>query len=176
MTGHFQRGMTQEFLEHKRIAAAINEILAGKSMPKQMERGFLYTSASVVALNGKAEGIGGEHFAVFITEKIITISAAARFTVISENTNHLRAEGDYLNFVRFGMSEYNATVGKINISVLDVADGGGTAARVQKKVDNHPVAVFAEITVCFWLFQKETQFFIGVGVFCCFHLFVVGDG
>lgn len=176
MTGHFQRGMTQEFLEHKRITAAINEVFTGESMAEKVKGGFLYTPASVVALNGKPQGVGGEHFAVFITEKVITISAAARFTVISENTNHLRAEGDYLNFVRFGMSEYNATVGKINISVLDVADGGGTAARVQKKVDNHPVAVFAEITVCFWLFQKETQFFIGVGVFCCFHLFVVGDG
>ena len=176
MTGHFQCRMTQEFLEHKRIAATINEILAGKSMPKQMERGFLYTPASVVALNGKPQGVGGQHVAVFITEKIITISAAARFTVISQNTNHLRAERDYLNFVCFGMSEYNPTVGKINISILDVADGGGTAARVQKKVDNDPVAVFTEITVCFWFFQKEAQFIIGVWVFCCFHLFLVGDG
>ena len=69
--------------------------------------------------------------------------------------HHLTTQRHYLNFVRFGVPEYDPTVGKINISILDVADGGGTAARVQKEVDNDPVAVFAEIAVCFWLFQKE---------------------
>ena len=153
MTGHFQCRMTQEFLEHKRIAAAINEVFTGESMAEKVEGGFLYTPASVIALNGKAEGIGGQHFAVFITEKVITISAAARFAVIPQNTNHLRTEGDYLNFVRFGMPEYDPTIGKINIPVLDIANRSRAAPAVHQKIDDDPITILTEGAILFWPFQ-----------------------
>ena len=61
----------------------------------------------------------------------------------------------YLNFVGFRMPKYNSAIGKINISILDITNGSGTAATIQKEINDHLVSVFTKITICFWLLQKS---------------------
>lgn len=75
----------------------------------------------------------------------------------------------------FSVSEDDLSCSQIDISVLNVADSGSTAATVEKEVDDRPVAVFAEVTVCFWFSEQLLQFFIGVSGLDGFFVFDVGQ-
>ena len=46
---HFQRGVSQQLLEHKRIATTINQVFAGKGVAIQMGTCFLHTTGLVVS-------------------------------------------------------------------------------------------------------------------------------
>jgi hypothetical protein len=59
--------------------------------------------------------------------------------------------------------EYDLPVLKINVSVLNIADGGSAAAGVHQVIDNHPISVFAEVAIPFGLFKKNGKFFVGIG-------------
>ena len=49
MLRHFQRGVSQQLLEHKRIATTINQVFTGKGVAIQMGACFRHTTGLVVS-------------------------------------------------------------------------------------------------------------------------------
>ena len=55
--------------------------------------------------------------------------------------------------------------GQVNVLDLNVSHRGSPTTAVEKKVDDDPVAILAEVTVGFWLLQQDHEFFVGVNLF-----------
>ena len=63
------------------------------------------------------------------------------------------------------MSENDLFSSKVYVLDLDVSHSGSPTTAVEKKVDDDPVAILAEVTVGFRLLQENHEFFIGVNLF-----------
>ena len=130
MPCHLKGGMPQEFLKRESVPAAINKILAGEGMAECVNAGFLDAPPLVIAVKALPQGFLCQHIPVFITEKIVGEGTLADSHIITEDICHKATQRDDLNLPRFGMAERHLPPAQINISVLNVADGGGTTAAI----------------------------------------------
>lgn len=168
--------MTEKFLKGEGIATAINEIFAGEGMTEQVYACLLDASLAIISMNGEPQGILAQHISVFITEQIIITLSTANNHIITQDINHLRAEGNDLNMSILCMPEYYLSGVQINVLIENVADGGGTASAVEEEVNNSPISVFAEITILIGLAEEEQKFVIRISFFYCLLVFEVGEG
>ena len=85
---------------------------------------------------------------------------------------HLCQRND-LNLVCFGVPENNLAVRQEHIPNQNVPDSRSATSAVQQEVNNHPVAVFAEIAIRRRLFQQTQQRLIRIRLFDRLDLFVI---
>ena len=73
------------------------------------------------------------------------------------------------------MPENDLFSGKVYILNLNVSHCGSPTTAVEKKVDDNPVSILAEVTVGFRLLQEDREFFICVNLFDSFGSLVELD-
>lgn len=91
MFRHFQRRVTEEPLQSKSIATAVDKIFPGERMTEHMYTRFLHPPAFIESYDCKPEGIFGKHFPILIAEEIIRTFSASDIHIIPENRYHLTA-------------------------------------------------------------------------------------
>ena len=165
VASHLQCGMTHEPLKRKSVAAAIHKILPSEGVPEGMDRSPLHASCVVVLHDCQAKGVLRKQVTELIAEQIVRRSSRPNCHVIPKNRHHGRAKRNDLNLAVLRVSENDLFSGKVYILDLDVSHRGSPTTAVEKKVDDDPVAVLAEVTVGFWLLQQDHEFFIGVNLF-----------
>ena len=137
----FQRGVTQQLLERKGVSAAVHQILAGESMAEKVRPRLRETSALIVAGNALTQGALRELSAALVAKQVVLRRPAADLLILPQDRYHLTAKGNDLNFLVLVVAGDDLMLFQIYITVFDVANGSGTAARVQQKVDNNPSAI-----------------------------------
>ena len=141
-----------------------------------MDRGLRYPSLPVVTGNRQPQGIFCQHLSIFITEEIVLPLPFPYLHIIAEPAYQRRAEGNHQDMPVFCVAECDLPAVQVYIPVLDITDRSGTASTVEKELHDDPVTILTETTVCFWLFQKFSQFIIAVRLFDCVLWFKGGDG
>ena len=144
---HIQSGMTKQGLERESISSAIHKVFPGKGVAIQMGRGFLHPSGLIVPSYRQPQTIHGQHITILIAEQVIVALTTADSHILPQNRYHHRAERNGLDFAILIVAEDDLPCIQIHIPVLNIADGGSTATAVHKKIDDHPITVFAEGTV-----------------------------
>ena len=175
VASHLQCGMTHEPLKRERIAAAIHKILPSEGVPERMDRSPLHASCVVVLHDCQPERILRKQVTELIAEQVVRRRSRPNCHVIPKNRHHGRAKRNDLNLAVLRVSENDLFSGKVYILDLDVSHRGSPTTAVEKKVDDDPVAVLTEVTVGFWLLQKDHEFFIGVNLFDSFGSLVELD-
>lgn len=99
MFRHVQRGVTQEPLKGKGIAAAINQIFPGESVPEQVNAGFLYAPPLIISGDGLTQAVFGELSAALRTKEIVRRRSAAYSQIFPENGRHGATQGNDLRFL-----------------------------------------------------------------------------
>ena len=127
---HRQCGVPHEFLQHKRIAAAVYQILAGERMPERMERSALHPARPVIFGNGLPQRILCKHIAVFVAEQMILCAAAADRHIILKDRDHHPAQRNDLNPSVFRMPQRDLSSGQIYVLYLDTTHRSSAAAAV----------------------------------------------
>ena len=170
----FQRGVTQQLLERKGVSAAVHQILAGKSMTEKVRSRLRETSALVVAGNSLTQGAFCELFAALIAKQVVFRRPAADLLILPQDRHHLTAKGNDLNFLVLVVAGNDLMLFQIHIAVFDVADGSGTAARVQQEIDDNPIAIDRETAIRGRRLQKHKEVFIRVSLLDGLFGFVFG--
>ena len=68
MFGHFQSGVSQQLLEHERIAAAVNQELTGKGMTVKVSACLLDTTGAIIMGDSKPQPVPCQHISKLITK------------------------------------------------------------------------------------------------------------
>ena len=89
---HLQCAVSQQLLEHERIAAAVYQILPGEGMAVEMCASFLHATGLVMPCDGQPQAVHGEHTAVLIAEQEVLRLAATDRHVLPEDGHHRRAK------------------------------------------------------------------------------------
>lgn len=79
---HFQGGVSQELLQSKGIAPAVQQILSGKGVAEHVNGSSLYASLLIIAHNGKPKGIFCQHLSMFIAKQVILWFSLANAHVV----------------------------------------------------------------------------------------------
>ena len=175
VASHLQGGVSHEPLKGKRIAAAVYQILTSKGVPERMDRSSFHTSCVVVLHNGEPQGILREEITEFIAEEPVGTASSTNCHVIPKDSNHGRAERDDLNLAILRVSENDLFSGKVYVLDLNVSHRGSPAAAVEQEIDDDPIPILTEVTVCFRLLQEDHEFFICVNLFDSFRSLVELD-
>ena len=170
----FQCGVTQQLLESKGVSAAVHQILAGESMAEKVRPCLRETSALVVAGDPLTQGALCELSAALVTKQVILRRPTAYLLILPQDRHHLTAKGNDLNSLVLVVAGDDLMLFQIYVAVFDVADGSGTAARVQQKIDNNPSAIDRETTVRGGRLQKHKEVFIRVSLLDGLFGFVFG--
>ena len=64
---------------------------------------------------------------------------------------------------------------QVHIPILNVPHRGSPATAVQQEIDNYPIPIFRERTVCIRLLEQQRQFFIRIGFLYRFLILHVRD-
>ena len=107
-----------------------------------------------------------------ITEQVIRRFACSDCHVISQDGHHRSAERNDLNLAILCVSEDNLLSAQVYILILNVANSGSPTTAVEQKIDNDPVAILAEVAVCFRLPQERQEFIVCVSFLHSFRSFV----
>ena len=107
MFGHFQSGVSQQLLEHERIATAINQELAGEGMAIKVRTCFCHTTRTIVMGNSKAQAIPCQHISKLITKEIGSWNTTPQAHVLFENTHHHATQRNDLYFTIFVVAQGN---------------------------------------------------------------------
>ena len=155
-----QAGAESIFLEYEHGDAAVKCQLSSLLEQAQPGDTIITLEVSRLARSTKQlceiiEIIKAKHLRLVIVGSITVDCSNGEIDPMTKDTHHLTTQRHYLNFVGFRMPKYNSAIGKINISILDITNGSGTAATIQKEINDHPISVFTKITICFWLLQKS---------------------
>ena len=70
------------------------------------------------------------------------------------------------------MSENNLLSVQVYILILNIANRGSPTTAVEQKTDDDPVAILAEVAVCFRLPQERHEFIVCVGFLHSFRSLV----
>ena len=140
-----------------------------------MDRSSFHPSCVVVLHDGEPQGVLREEVPKLIAEEIVGTASCPDCHIIPKDCNHGRAERDDLNLAILRVSENDLFTSQVYILDLNVSHRGSPTTAVEKKVDDDPVAVLTEVTVGFWLLQKDLEFFIGVNLFDSFGSLVELD-
>lgn len=141
-----------------------------------MDACLLDTSGLVVVCHSEPQGVLCEHFSILITEQVVLWLAPPDCHVFSQNHKHLGAKGADLNPTILCVPIHHLPTVQVHIPVLNVAKGRSSTPRVQQIIDNHPVAILAEITVLGRSSHKDGEFRICISFLDCFPLLQVGHG
>ena len=160
---HLQGGVSHESLKGERIAATVNQILSGEGVSKRMEGSSFHTPGIVVLYDCQSQGVLTQEVPELIAKEIIRRRSCPNCHVIPKDGNHGRTKRNDLNLTVLGVSENDLLACKVYILDLDVSHCSRPTATVQKKVNNNPVSILTEITVGFWLFQKDQKLFVSIG-------------
>ena len=128
--GHFQGGVSQQPLEHERIATTVNQELAGKGMAIKVGACFLHATRAVIMGDGKAQAIPCQHISELITKEIGSRNPTPQAHVFFENAHHNTTQRNDLYFTIFVVAQGDLSCFQVHISILDVADCGSSTARV----------------------------------------------
>ena len=137
----FQRGVPQQLLERKGVSAAIHQILAGESVAEKVRSRLRESSALVVASNALTQSALCELSAALVAKQVVLRRPAAYLLILPQDRHHLTAKGNDLNFLVLVVAGNDLMLFQIHIAVFDVADGSGTAAGIQQKIDDNPCAI-----------------------------------
>lgn len=74
--------------------------------------------------------------------------------VVPQNGHHLGAERNGLDFAVLCVAVNDLPCAQIHIPILNVPHRGSPATAVQQEIDNHPIPIFRERTVCIWLLEQ----------------------
>lgn len=94
--GCFQRRVSHELLEGKRIAPTIHQILTGEGMTEKMNTCLLDAAPLVIGSNRQAQHIFREHTAILIAKEIIFLRAASDLHVVLQDGHHEATQGNDL--------------------------------------------------------------------------------
>jgi hypothetical protein len=137
-----------------------------------MDRSSFHTSIGVVLYDGKPQSVLSQETAELITEQVIRGFARSDCHVISQNGHHRSAKGNDLNFAILCVSEDNLLSAQVYILILNVANCGSPTTAVEQKIDDDPVAILAEVAVCFRLPQERHEFIVCVSFLHSFRSLV----
>ena len=133
--------MPQQLLEREGIAAAVHQILAGKSMPKKVCACLGNTSALVVARDSLTQRVVCKLLTALIAEKEIIRCTATNKLILPQDLYHLTAKRDYLNLPVLVMPCQDLPLFQVYIAIPDSTNRSSTTARVQQEVDNYPSSI-----------------------------------
>ena len=160
---HLQGGVSHESLKGERIAAAIDQVFTSKGVSERMNRSPLHASAFVVLHDGEPQGVLSQETTELITEQVVGRFTLPNCHVISQDGHHRSAKGNDLNLSVFRVPENNLLSAQVYILILNVPNSGSPTTAVQQKNDDDPVAILAEVAVCFRLPQERHEFIVCVG-------------
>lgn len=171
---HFQRAMAQEMLKCKGVASAVDKIFAGEGVAEHVARGFLHASALIIAGDALPQCALCQLPAELIAEEIILCPAASNALILLENSPHLLTQGNGLNLAVFAVAKDDLLAVQVDIAVLNVADRGGAASRVDEKVDDDPIPIDGEAAGRGGAAKKRQQLLIAVCLLYRLHLLELG--
>ena len=151
VASHLQCRVSHDLLKGERIAAAVHQILSSKSVSECVDRSPLHASAVVVLHDSKPQGVLSQETAELITEQVVRGFTLSDCHVIPQNGHHRSTEGNDLNLAILCVPENNLLSAQVYILILNVANSGSPTTAVEQKIDNDPVAILAEVAVCFRL-------------------------
>ena len=172
VASHLQCRVSHDLLKGERIAAAVHQILTSEGVSECVDRSPLHASAVVVLHDSKPQGVLSQEAAELITEQVVGRFALSDCHVFPQNGHHRRAEGNDLNLAVFRVPENNLSTAQVYILILNIANSGSTTTAVEQKIDNDPVAILAEVAVCFRLPQERQEFIVCVSFLHSFRCLV----
>ena len=109
---------------------------------------------------------------MLVPKQVIRGFACSDCHVISQNGHHRSAKRNDLNFAILCVSEDNLLSAQVYILILNVANCGSPTTAVEQKIDDDPVAILAEVAVCFRLPQERHEFIVCVSFLHSFRSLV----